>query len=128
MAALRRLVETTVENVMLSMEAEGVLLATPDGIWHLLPPTQPVTLPDSEAINPVGCGDALVGAFCHHWVKSRDLIESARWGVAAAHVNLGTYEVPSTPRDAVRRFATQVAVHPLAAAGDPGDRMKDPGS
>jgi 1-phosphofructokinase family hexose kinase len=123
MAALRHLVRTTVENVMLSMEAEGVLLATRDGIWHLQPPAQPVTLPESQAINPVGCGDALVGAFCHRWVTSRDLIESARWGVAAAHVNLGTYEVPSTPRDEVQRLAAHVAVHPLEISGGPGERL-----
>lgn len=113
-AAAHHLIATTVDNVLLSMEAKGALLATPDGIWHLLPPPEPVTLPGSTGINPVGCGDALVGAFCHHWATSREMVESARWGLAAAHVNLGRYEVPSSPPDEVRRMATMVAIEPVA--------------
>jgi fructose-1-phosphate kinase PfkB-like protein len=97
------------------MEAEGVLLATPAGIWRLLPPSEPVTLPGGQGINPVGCGDALVGAFCQHWVRSGDMVESARWGLAAAHVNLGKYEVPSSPLDEVRRMARQVTIEPVGA-------------
>jgi len=118
-AALRHLVATTVDNVLLSMEAEGVLLATAEGIWRLLPPPEPVTLPGSRGINPVGCGDALVGAFCHHWVGSGDMVESARWGLAAAHVNLGKYEVPSSPLADVRRMTGQVTVEPVAAPVTP---------
>jgi len=116
-AAARHLVATAVDNVLLSMEAEGAILATREGLWRLLPPPEPVTLPDSTGVNPVGCGDALVGAFCHHWVRSRDMIESARWGLAAAHVNLGKFEVPSSPLDEVRRMAGQVGVEPIAVPG-----------
>jgi 1-phosphofructokinase family hexose kinase len=118
-AALRHLVATTVDNVLLSMEAEGVVLATAEGIWRLLPPPEPVTLPGSRGINPVGCGDALVGAFCHHWAGSGDMVESTRWGLAAAHVNLGKYEVPSSPLVEVRRMAAQVTVEPIAAPVTP---------
>jgi fructose-1-phosphate kinase PfkB-like protein len=114
-AVLQHLIGTTVENVLLSMEAEGVLLATPAGIWRLFPPPELVTLPGGNGINPVGCGDALVGGFCQHWVTSRDMVESARWGLAAAHVNLGKYEVPSSPLDEVRRMARQVTIEPVAA-------------
>lgn len=107
----RRLVQDTVDVVLLSMEAEGAILATRDGTWHVVPPAAAVTLPRSEGINPVGCGDALVGAFAHRWVTSGDLIESARWGVAAAHVNLGRYEVPSSPLEDVRGVLPLVRVH-----------------
>jgi fructose-1-phosphate kinase PfkB-like protein len=112
-AALQTLVEETVENVLLSMEGEGVLLASQHGMWHLLPPAQSVTLPNSQAINPVGCGDALVGAFAHRWLQTHDLVDGGRWGVAAAHVNLGKFEVPSAPLGEVQRFANQVSVHPI---------------
>ena len=45
------------------------------------------------------------------------MIESARWGLAAAHVNLGKFEVPSSPLDEVRRMAGQVGVEPIAVPG-----------
>lgn len=114
--AARRLVRESVDTVLLSMEAEGLLLATAEAVWHLLPPAVPVTLPGSTGINPVGCGDALVGAFARQWAASRDLIESARWGLAAAHVNLGKYEVPSSPLEEVRRLVGMVEVRPAGVA------------
>lgn len=107
---LHSLVGECADVVLLSMEDEGALLATSDGCWHLTPPDQPVTLPETDAINPVGCGDALVGAFCYQWLRSHDLIESARWGVAAAHVNLGKVEVPSSPKREVEALVHEVGV------------------
>ncbi len=101
------------EVVLLSMEAEGALLAIEGACWQIEPPAKPVTLPGSDATNPVGCGDALVGAFCDRWLRSHDLVESARWGTAAAHVNLGQYEVPSCPPDEVARLVRQVEVRQI---------------
>jgi 1-phosphofructokinase len=108
--AVRRLVRESVNIVLLSMEAEGAILGTPEAIWRLMPPADPVTLPGSSGINPVGCGDALVGAFARHWVDSGDLIASATWGLAAAHVNLGRFEVPSAPLEDVRRLVDRIEI------------------
>lgn len=116
-ALLDDLAGEVAEVVLLSMEAEGALLAIDGACWRLEPPAEPVTLPNSTATNPVGCGDALVGAFCDRWLRTGDLIESARWGIAAAHVNLGQYEVPSCPPDEVARLVGQV--HVRHVRGDP---------
>lgn len=112
-ALLDQLAGEVAEVVLLSMEAAGAFLAVKGACWHIEPPLEPVTLPGSRAINPVGCGDALIGAFCDRWLRSHDLVESGRWGIAAAHANLGHYEVPSCPPDQVARLAGQVRVRQI---------------
>ncbi|MBN8639316.1 MAG: hypothetical protein J0M07_28615, partial [Anaerolineae bacterium] len=73
-------------------------------------PTERFTLPDSNAVNTVGCGDALVGGFCYQYVRSGNVLESACWGVACSTVTLGNYGVPSCPADQVRTLVEEIAV------------------
>ncbi len=86
-----------VEVLLLSMAAGGALLVCGGRAWHIPVPQVPRCLPGGKGINPVGCGDAMVGAFAWAYERTGDLVLAARWGVAAAHVNLGKYEVPSCP-------------------------------
>lgn len=107
---LREFVGRYAEVVLLSLGEDGVLVATTSDVWHLTVSDHLVTLPDSTALNTTGCGDALVGGFCYSYVRSEDVLESARWGVAAATATLGTYGVPSCPPDHVRDLIERVQV------------------
>jgi fructose-1-phosphate kinase PfkB-like protein len=64
------------ENVLLSIGSRGAVLSTPRGLWEVEPPRV-------DAVSPVGAGDALAAAFVWAMEEGNDIIEAARWGVAA---------------------------------------------
>jgi fructose-1-phosphate kinase PfkB-like protein len=74
--ALDEMLEFGVEVVLLSCGARGAWLGTREGRWFFTPPA-------IREISPVGSGDAFVGAFAAQYLRSGDLIEAVRWGVAA---------------------------------------------
>lgn len=51
-----------------------------------------IEAPSVEEISPVGSGDALVGAFVANYLRSGDVYQSARWGVAAGSANAAQLE------------------------------------
>lgn len=74
--AVRDLRARGAEIVLLSCGARGLYLGHAGGIeW--------IEAPRVETLSSVGCGDALVGAFAARWLEGANLIEAARWGVAA---------------------------------------------
>jgi 1-phosphofructokinase family hexose kinase len=111
-AACRQLCEQTGTQVVLSMEADGLLLTTHEGQWRLQPPPVEMHLPDGEGVNVIGCGDALVGALAYEFCETGDLVAAARLGLAAAHANLGTYGAPQVDPALARQLAQQVQVLP----------------
>ena len=78
--AVRDILKRGVEVVILSCGARGAYFGTTDGIWF-------VASPPVQEVSPVGSGDALVGAFCARLLETDDLLEAARWGVAAGAAN-----------------------------------------
>lgn len=78
--AVREFLARGIEVVLLSCGERGAYLGHQNGIEFL-------AAPKIEAISPVGSGDALVGAFAAKWLETGDLIEAARWGVAAGSAN-----------------------------------------
>ncbi len=111
---LSRIVGVVADVVLLSLGQAGLLVGTIANVWHLTAPDQRFTLPGSNAINTVGCGDALVGGFCHQYVRSEDVLESACWGIACATVTLGNYGVPSCPVDQVSALVEDIGVSAVA--------------
>lgn len=109
-AASRELARREGLVVALSMAGEGLLLTTPQEQWLLLVPEERMHLPGGSGQNVIGCGDALVGAFAFEFCRGGDLLAAARWGVAAAHQNLGTLGVPEVDPAQVRRLAAAVQV------------------
>lgn len=105
---LSRIVGLYAEVVLLSLGKDGLLVATETGVRHLTLAQHTVALPDSTAVNTVGCGDAMVGGFCYHYVRSENVLESACWGIAAATATLGTYGVPSCPPELVGELVGQI--------------------
>jgi 1-phosphofructokinase family hexose kinase len=94
----------------LSMSGEGVLLTTPNDQWLLAPPSISMHLPEGTGQNVIGCGDALVGALAFEYCRTRDLLQAARLGLAAAHFNLSTLGVPEIHPQQVRELERHVQV------------------
>ncbi len=111
--ACRALHEETGTLIALSMEQRGMLLTTAAGQWRLRPPAVEMHLPDGPGVNVIGCGDALVGALAYEYCRTGDLLSAARLGLAAAHVNLGTYGSPQIDPGRTRDLAQHVEVQAL---------------
>jgi len=99
----------------LSMSGDGLLLTAPHGQWLLTPPVMKMHLPDGSGQNVIGCGDALVGAMAYEYCRSENLLEAAKIGLAAAHLNLSTFGVPEIDAWQVRELAKRVQVQNLGA-------------
>jgi fructose-1-phosphate kinase PfkB-like protein len=97
----------------LSMSDEGLLLTTLEGQWLLIPPSIEVHLPDGRGQNVIGCGDALVGALAYEYCRSKNLLEAATFGLAAAHFNLSTFGVPEIDPEQVRDLVGHVQIQNL---------------
>ncbi|MGP4023234.1 carbohydrate kinase family protein [Actinomadura sp. 3N407] len=65
------------ETVIVTLGGDGSLVATADGVHRL--PVLPV-----EVVDTTGCGDAYCAGFITGLERGRDVLESARWGTAAA--------------------------------------------
>jgi len=100
----------------LSMAADGLLLTNSEEQYLLKPPAIRMHLPDGAGQNVIGCGDALVGALAYEYCRSKDILAAAKLGVAAAHVNLGTFGVPEIDAAKVRDLFGQIKILKL---GDP---------
>jgi|GEM_PF-3576137 Fructose-1-phosphate kinase and related fructose-6-phosphate kinase (PfkB) len=113
----RAMIARGVENVLVTFGEEGALLTMGGGVpsagapegaaaWRIRPPVV-------SHFNPTGSGEALVGAFAVQYLASGDILEAARYGCAAASVNV-THDEPAhaTPGEVAvlfpRTTATQV--------------------
>ncbi|MWA01866.1 carbohydrate kinase family protein [Actinomadura sp. LD22] len=75
--AARALLAEGPRSVVVTLGAEGSLVATADGVHRL--PALPV-----EVVDTTGCGDAYCAGFLTGLGQGRDVLEAARWGTAAA--------------------------------------------
>lgn len=66
--------------VVISLGKDGALLVCGDGIFHGKPP-------EVEAVNTVGCGDSMVGAFAVALERKYEAKEALRYAVAVASAN-----------------------------------------
>lgn len=73
-----------VGRVLLSLGERGCLLVSSAGRWLAPAPVLPAGAPQS----PVGCGDALLGAFLNAVEAGESEPDALAWGVAAATANL----------------------------------------
>jgi 1-phosphofructokinase family hexose kinase len=78
--AVDELLDLGVEVVLLSCGERGAYLSTRQSTHFFTPPRV-------EETSAVGSGDAFVGAFAAQYLQSGDLVEAARWGVAAGAAN-----------------------------------------
>ena len=71
----RQLLAKGAQNVIISMAGDGALLVTSEGAYFAKPIKGTVK-------NSVGAGDSMVAGFTGEFVKSKDVVESFKWGVA----------------------------------------------
>ena len=64
------------ESVVLSLGSRGAIGARPGVMLEAIPPR-------TEAVCPIGAGDALVAAFAWSMAQKDDFADALRWGVAA---------------------------------------------
>lgn len=74
--AAEKIIDGSVENVLVSMGAKGALLVSAEGAFFAKPP--PI-----ETVSPVGAGDSLVAGFIFGLDTGLSICESLRLGVAA---------------------------------------------
>ncbi len=108
--------ESPTTNIMLTMAGEGALWHGPAGTFHL--PSPAVT-----AFNPIGCGDAMVGAMAGALCADLSGDQVTRWGVAAAAENLAHAEPGTVDRQRFAEILDSVTLEPMVQGTDANDRM-----
>ena len=73
----KKLKETGVRNVLVSLGAEGAILIDENGVLHEM------EAPDGEVINTVGSGDSMVAGFIAGYIDKQDYEYAFRLGVAS---------------------------------------------
>ncbi|RSI00852.1 1-phosphofructokinase [Streptococcus sanguinis] len=71
----RQILDKGAQHVIISMAGDGALLVTRDGAYFAKPIKGNVK-------NSVGAGDSMVAGFTGEFVRSGDLIQAFKWGVA----------------------------------------------
>ena len=97
-AAVVELMNWGVEVVLLSCGARGLWLG------HKGSHVEWLGAPTIEEVSPVGSGDSLVGAFVATWLQSGDVVQAARWGVAAGSANAAQLEAARVGRGEAERL------------------------
>lgn len=100
----RRLVEMGAVNVIVSMAGEGALLLTEDESYY-------ANVPNGKVVNSVGAGDSLVASFLGTYVKTNDVVESFRFGVAAGSATAFSSDLAT--KEKIEELVSQVTIQTL---------------
>lgn len=80
--AMAELVACGARWVVVTHEAEPVLVASQEGAWEAMP------LRADQVVNPIGCGDVMAAALAWAVRAGWDMLAGVRLGIAAAAANL----------------------------------------
>jgi tagatose 6-phosphate kinase len=78
--AAKTLMKQGIQYVVVSMGADGAVVVSEEGCYHGRPPKV-------EAINTVGCGDSMVGAFAVALKQKKNIEEALAFAVAVSAAN-----------------------------------------
>ncbi|MDR2406034.1 MAG: 1-phosphofructokinase [Deltaproteobacteria bacterium] len=92
-----------IEQVVVSMGANGVLVVNDEGTFVGIPPK-------IEAVNTVGCGDSLVAGFAVAYIRHLETTEGIRLAVTAATANAMSLETGSFKEEDFKELITKVIV------------------
>lgn len=106
-AAMRELHDRGAGWVVVTQGAGPVWVSSAESLHRLYPP--PVT----DAVSPLGCGDAMAAAIAWSVEQGHEIIEAVRLGIAAAGDNLRHLLPGRVDREAVFRLAEQTQVEKL---------------
>lgn len=95
-----------VEHVLLTAGARGAWLFAADGAWFF-------TAPRIDELNPVGSGDAMLGAIAYELTRGSRLVDAVRIGIAAGAANAARLGVCDFGRGEVDALLPQIRVSPM---------------
>lgn len=105
--AAHELMEAGAGAVLVTLGAEGVLFASPDGAWLLRPP-------EVERVSAIGAGDSLTAGLAAGLLQGRPLLEAVTLGLAAAASDVTTL-LPGTVETAgIAALQTRVGIERIA--------------
>lgn len=105
--AARTLHATGIERVVVSLGAQGAVMACATGIYRGI-------APHIQVVNPVGSGDTLVGAFAVALERAMDDACALAFAMAAATANCLSPATGDFDPQTARELRNQVKVHRLA--------------
>ncbi|MGC8777390.1 MAG: 1-phosphofructokinase family hexose kinase [Candidatus Caldatribacteriaceae bacterium] len=103
--------ERGVEVVILTLGSEGALLGTQEGFYRAMTPR-------IDVVNPVGSGDAFLGALVYGFCRSLPWGESLQWAVAAGACNAMVWEAGRVKRSCVEALHREVVVEKVRNFGE----------
>lgn len=105
--AAKKLHETGIEYVVVSLGSDGALLICKEGVFHGKPPK-------ITPVNTVGCGDSMVGAFAVSLARKLPIEEALRYSVAVSAANALTMATGSFELNDMRKLLPDVIVNRLS--------------
>lgn len=99
-----KLLDLGAQNVIVSMAEKGALLITNDGVYKS-------NVPKGEVKNSVGAGDSLIGGFLSEYVKSKDLVQAFKKGVATGSAS--AFSLDLAEKDFVEELLLQINVEKI---------------
>jgi len=93
------------QGVVITAGAGPVVVSTPDRIQQLQPPAVPV-------VNPIGSGDCLAAGLAWGLARGWSLVDSTRWGIAAAADNVSHLLPADIDPTRIRQLWNQVTPLP----------------
>jgi len=99
--------EMGADTVILSLGGRGSVLAHDGSVTEVVPPRV-------EALCPIGAGDALNAAFVWAVTNGSDVVEAARWGVAAGTASAKLPGLEFAGLEQIREVYAEVEVRPVS--------------
>lgn len=103
LVAARRLMDAGPLVVAVSLGARGLILVSPEGAWHAVPP-------QVQPVNTVGSGDSLVAGFAAGIIQGQPAEEVLRLAVGCGTANALTRSVAEVRGADLERIRSQVIV------------------
>lgn len=114
--AAGKLMKYGIEYVVVSLGGDGALVVSREGTFHGRPPCL-------KAVNTVGCGDSMVGAFAAAMKRSLPIQEAMAYAVAVSAANAVNPETGHIRMEDVDEILPKVTVRRLDAQ-EPDDLMQ----
>ena len=105
--AAHELLEAGAGAVLVTLGAEGVVLASPDGTWRLRPP-------EVDRVSAIGAGDSLTAGLAAGLLHGRSLLDAVTLGAAAAASDVTTLLPGTVDMTDVAAMRARVGIERIA--------------
>lgn len=102
-AGAKKLHGMGIPYVVVSLGADGAMVACEEGVFHGKPP-------EIQVVNTVGCGDSMTAAFAVGFARGYSIEETLRYGISVSAANALTMETGNFLPEDQKRIYPQVVV------------------